>query len=49
MGSTKREENSNLYYIFIQTDLLILVLCVDGLFFIVVEKLIERFKADMVD
>jgi hypothetical protein len=32
MGFTKIEANSNLYYIFVQIDLLILVLYVDGLF-----------------
>jgi hypothetical protein len=47
MGFTKSEANSNLYYIFVQIDLLILVLYVDDLFLTSAEKLIARCKADM--
>jgi hypothetical protein len=47
MGFTKSEADSNLYYIFVQIDLLILVLYVDDLF-LTVEKLIAGCKANMV-
>jgi hypothetical protein len=48
MGFTKSEANPNLYHIFVGTDLLILVLSVNGLFLTGAEKLIARCKADMV-
>jgi hypothetical protein len=47
MGFTKSEADSNLYYIFVETDLLILVLYVDDLFLTGAEKLIAGCKADM--
>jgi hypothetical protein len=40
MGFTKREANSNFYYIFVEIDLLILVLYVDDFFLTGAEKLI---------
>jgi hypothetical protein len=40
MGLTKSEENPNLYFIFVEVDLLILVLYVDGMFLTRSEKLI---------
>jgi hypothetical protein len=46
MGFTKSEANSNLYYIFVQTGLLSLVLYVDDLFLIGVVKLIAGCKAN---
>jgi hypothetical protein len=48
MGFTKSKTNPNLYYIFVQIDLVILVLYVDNLFLIDVEKFIVGCKADMV-
>jgi hypothetical protein len=48
MGFTKSEADPNLYYTLVGTDLLILVLYVDDLFLIGVEKLIARCKGDMV-
>jgi hypothetical protein len=47
MGFTKSEADPNLYYIFVQTDLLILVLYVDDLFLTSVENIIQEFKANM--
>jgi hypothetical protein len=47
MGFTKSEADPNLYYIFVGTDLLILVLYVDDLFLIGTKKLIAGCKADM--
>jgi hypothetical protein len=47
MGFTKSEADPNLYYIFVGTDLLILVLYVDDLFLTGAEKLIAGCKADM--
>jgi hypothetical protein len=47
MGFTKSEADPNLYYIFVRTNLLILVLYVDDLFLTSAEKLIARCKADM--
>ena len=41
MGFTKSEVDLNLYYIFVGTDLLILVLYVDDLFLTSAEKLIK--------
>jgi hypothetical protein len=48
MGFNKSEADPNLYYIFVGTDLLILMLYVDNLFLTIVEKLIIGCKADMV-
>jgi hypothetical protein len=47
MGFTKSKANPNLYYIFVGTDLLILVLYVDDLFLTSAEKLIAVCKANM--
>ena len=47
MGLTKSEENPNLYFIFVEVDLLILVLYVNDMFLIGLEKLIARCKTDM--
>jgi hypothetical protein len=47
MGFTKSEADSNLYYIFVVIDLLMLALCVDDLFLTGVEKLIGGCKADL--
>jgi hypothetical protein len=47
MVFTKSEADSNLYYIFVKTNLLILVLYVDDLFLISAEKLIAGCKVDM--
>jgi hypothetical protein len=47
MGFTKSETDPNLYYIFVGTNLLILVLYVDDLFLTSAEKLIVRCKVDM--
>jgi len=47
MGFTKSETYPNLYYIFVYTNLLILVLYVDDLFLTGAEKLIVRCKEDM--
>ena len=44
MGFTKSEVDPNLYYIFVGTDLLVLVLYVDDLFLTCIEKLIVRRK-----
>jgi hypothetical protein len=48
MGFTKSEADSNLYYILVKGEPLILVLYVDDLFMIGSEKLIEDFKRDLV-
>ena len=48
MGFTKSEANPNLYFVFIEADLLILVLHVDDLFLIGSKKLIVGCKAYMV-
>jgi hypothetical protein len=48
MGFTKSKVDSNLYYIFVGTDLHVLVLYVDDLFLIGVEKLIAGCNVDMV-
>jgi hypothetical protein len=47
MGFTKSEVDPNLFYIFVGTSLLILVLYVNDLFLTGVEKLIAGCKADM--
>jgi hypothetical protein len=47
MGFTKIEADLNLYYIFVENDLLILVLYGDDLFLLGAEKLIVGWKADM--
>ena len=47
MGFTKRESNPNLYFIFVEVDLLIFVLYIDDLFLTILEKLIARCKEDM--
>ena len=47
MDFTKSEANPNLYYIFVEIDLLILVLYVDDLFLTSAEQLIARSKVDM--
>jgi hypothetical protein len=47
MGLTKSEAGPNLYFIFVEVDLLILVLYVDDLFLTRSKKLIERCKGDM--
>jgi hypothetical protein len=47
MGFTKSEAGSNLYYIFAQIDLLILVLYVNDLFLTGAKKLIAGCKEDM--
>jgi hypothetical protein len=47
MGFTKSEADSNLYYIFVDTNLLILVLYVDEMFMIGAKKLIAGCKAHM--
>jgi hypothetical protein len=47
LGFTKSKADPNLYYIFSQTNLLILVLYVDDLFLTGAEKLIVRCKEDM--
>jgi hypothetical protein len=47
MDFTKSEADSNLYYIFVETDLLILVFYVDDLFLTDAEKFIAGCKADM--
>jgi hypothetical protein len=46
MGFTKSEADPNLYYIFVGTDLLILVLYVDDLFLTGAKKLIAGCKAN---
>ena len=48
MGFTKSEVDSNLYYILVGGEPLILVLYVDDLFLIGSEKLIEDCKRDLV-
>jgi len=48
MGFTKIWAYPNLYYIFVGTNLLILVMHVSDLFFTSVEKLIVVCKVDMV-
>jgi hypothetical protein len=47
MGFTKSEADPNLYYIFVGTDLLVLVLYVDDLFLTSIEKLIVGCKENM--
>lgn len=47
MDITKSKADAKLCYIFIQTDLLILVLCVDDLFLTGGEKLITSCQEDM--
>jgi hypothetical protein len=47
MGFPKSKVNSNLYYIFFQTDRCILELYVDDFFMMGAKKLIEGCKADM--
>ena len=47
MGFTKSEANPNLYFIFVDADLLIFVLYVDDPFLTGLENLIAGFKADM--
>jgi hypothetical protein len=47
MGFTKSETDPILYYIFIVTDLLVLVLYVDEFFLTGVEKVIVGCKANM--
>jgi hypothetical protein len=47
MGFTKSEADPNLYYIFVGSDQLVLVLYVDVLFLTSVEKLIVVCKANM--
>lgn len=49
MGFIKSEADVNLYFIIVWTNLLILVLYVDDLFLIVVEKLITGCKVDLED
>lgn len=49
MGFIKSEAYPNLYYILVETDLLILMLYVDDLFLTSVKKLITRCKEDMAD
>jgi hypothetical protein len=49
VGFTKSEANTNLYYIFVGTNLLILVLYVDDLFLISIDKITTGCKANMVD
>jgi hypothetical protein len=44
---TKSEAYPNLYFIFVEVDLLILVLYVNGMFLIRSKKLIARCKVDM--
>jgi uncharacterized protein (DUF2164 family) len=48
MGCTKSEADPNLYYIFVEIDMLILVLYVDDLFLTGAKMLIAGFKTDMV-
>jgi hypothetical protein len=45
MGFTKSEANPSFYYIFVETDFLVLVLYVNNLFLIGVKKLIAGCKA----
>jgi hypothetical protein len=47
MGFTKSEADPKLYFIFVEADLLILVMYVDDMFLIGSKKLIARCKADM--
>ncbi len=47
MSFTKRKVNPNLYYIFVGTNLFILMLYVDGLFLIGGNKLTVGCKVDM--
>jgi hypothetical protein len=47
MGFTKSEADPNLYFIFVEVDLLILVLYVDDMFLTGSEKLIAGCKEDM--
>jgi len=47
MGFSKSEANSNLYYIIVGGELLILVLYVDDMFLIGSEKLIAECKRDL--
>jgi hypothetical protein len=47
MGFTKSKAYPDLYYIFVGTNLLVLVLYVDDFFLSGLEKLIPRCKADM--
>ena len=44
LGFTKSEPNSNLYYVFVEGELLILVLYVDDLFLIRLEKSLSCAK-----
>jgi hypothetical protein len=48
LGWAKREADSNLYYILVKGEPLILVLYVDDLFFTRSEKLIADCKRDLV-
>ena len=45
--STKSEVDPNLYFIFFEDDLLMLMLYVNDLFIIGVEKIISRCKVDV--
>jgi hypothetical protein len=48
MGFTKSREDPNLYYIFVETDLFILVLYAYDLFLTGADKLVVGCKADMI-
>ena len=48
MGFVKSEEDSNLYFLLVGDDPLILVLYMDDLFLTRFEKLIARCKRDLV-
>ena len=47
MGFVKSEADSNLYFLLVGDDPLVLVLYMDDLFLTVSEKLIERWKRDI--
>jgi hypothetical protein len=47
MGFTKSEADPNLYYIFVVTDLLVLVLYVNDLLLTYIEKFITECKVHM--
>lgn len=47
LGFTKSEENSNLYYVLVEGESLILVLYVDNIFFTRLEKFIWMCKVDL--